>query len=157
MPDLDENALQNALGRLIFEIFRVNGRLLAAGDELVAPLGLTSARWQVLWAMAIAPEPQPVAHLARTMGLNRQGVQRIVNEMVEAGIVTLHENPHHKRAKLVVFTPRGEELYGRAEELRRPWLHGLAQGGAVGRFDAVADELRRLRERLAEAADSGAS
>jgi hypothetical protein len=40
---------------LILEVFRFNGRLLAAGDKLVANLGLTSARWQVLGAIALSP------------------------------------------------------------------------------------------------------
>jgi len=45
---------------------------LSAGDRLVAGLGLTSARWQILDAIASAEHPQPVAWLARDMGANRQ-------------------------------------------------------------------------------------
>src|SRR5205814_345438 len=52
---------------LILEVFRLNGRLLAAGDRLVADLGLTSARWQVLGAIALASSPMPVAWIARNM------------------------------------------------------------------------------------------
>ncbi|MDH3233798.1 MAG: MarR family transcriptional regulator, partial [Alphaproteobacteria bacterium] len=40
-----------AVTALILETFRLNGRLLAAGDRLVGDLGLTSARWQVLGAI----------------------------------------------------------------------------------------------------------
>ena len=156
MDDDASLALEHAAGRLIFEIFRLNGRLLAAGDELVAPLGLTSARWQVLWAMAVAPVPQPVAHLARTMGLNRQGVQRIVNELVEAGTVELRDNPHHKRAKLVLFTTAGRQLYAAAEERRGPWLRTLSQGCSVERLDEALEVLRDLRDRLAELPDGDA-
>jgi MarR family len=74
-------AAGDALTGLILETFRFNGRLLVAGDRLVADLGLTSARWQVMGAIALSPQPEPVARLARSMGLNRQGVQRIVNEL----------------------------------------------------------------------------
>ena len=56
-----------ALTGLVLAVFRLNGQLLAAGDRLVADLGLTSARWQVLGAIALAPSPQPVAWLARNM------------------------------------------------------------------------------------------
>ena len=58
-----------ALDRLILEIFRVNGRLIAAGDILVKDIGLTGARWQVLGAIATSSIPLPVAHIARRMGL----------------------------------------------------------------------------------------
>ena len=51
-----------ALTELILETFRLNGRLLAAGDALVRDLGLTSARWQILGAIALSPVPLPVAH-----------------------------------------------------------------------------------------------
>ena len=103
-----------ALTDLVLAVFRLNGRLLAAGDHLVSDLGLTSARWQVLGAIANAPSPQPVAWLARSMGLNRQGVQRIVNEMREDDLVELRPNPHHRRAHLVALTKRGENAYAAA-------------------------------------------
>ena len=41
-----------AVTQLILDVFRLNGRLLIAGDRLVGELGLTSARWQVLGAIA---------------------------------------------------------------------------------------------------------
>ncbi|MEM7211572.1 MAG: MarR family transcriptional regulator, partial [Pseudomonadota bacterium] len=39
-----------AVTALILDVFRLNGRLLLAGDRLVSELGLTSARWQILGA-----------------------------------------------------------------------------------------------------------
>jgi len=44
----------DALTGLILDLFRLNSRLLIAGDRLVAPLGLTSARWQILGAVIAA-------------------------------------------------------------------------------------------------------
>ena len=46
-----------ALTDLVLAVFRLNGRLLAAGDHLVSDLGLTSARWQVLGAIAHSAKP----------------------------------------------------------------------------------------------------
>ena len=103
MKKSDERTPSGAAVReLIVAVFRLNGRLLVAGDRLVASLGLTSARWQVLGAIALSPAPEPVARLARNMGLNRQGVQRIVGELVAEDFVELKDNPHHRSAKLVV-------------------------------------------------------
>lgn len=137
----------DALTQLILEVFRLNGSLIAAGDRLVADLGLTSARWQVLGAIALSPTSEPVARLARAMGLHRQGVQRIVNELVEEGIVTLDENPHHRRARLVRLTKKGEALYRAAERRQRPWAKKLARG--IGAKAASACSLlKAVRERL---------
>lgn len=99
------------LSTLAVAIFRANGALIAAGDAISQPFGLSSARWQVLGAIALAGQPQTVAQIARNMGQTRQGVQRLINEMEQQGIVGLAENPHHKRAKLIRLTEKGDEAY----------------------------------------------
>jgi DNA-binding MarR family transcriptional regulator len=138
---------------LILEVFRLNGRLLAAGDRLVSGVGLSSARWQVLGAVALAGTPQPVAHLARSMGLNRQGVQRIVNELAQEGILDFRDNPHHRRARLVVMTARGKAAYEAANRLQKPWVDVLAQGLAAEDVAACLRLIGTLRKRLE--ADAG--
>jgi DNA-binding MarR family transcriptional regulator len=137
-----------ALTQLILETFRLNGALLEAGDALVAPLGLTSARWQVLGAIAAAPVPLPVAHIARNMGLSRQAVQRLVNEMERDRLVRLAPNPHHQRAKLVVMTDRGERAFADAMARQRPWARKLARGLATADVETATLLMRLLRERL---------
>lgn len=92
-----------AFTELILELFRLNGCVLAEGDRLTAPEGLSSARWQVMGA--IDEGPQTVSGIARRMGLTRQSVQRTVNELARSGIVRMLENPDHKRAKLVDLAP----------------------------------------------------
>jgi len=137
-----------ALSALFLDIFRANARLTMAGDQLVAPLGLTSARWQVLGAVAMAPVPQPVAHIARDMGATRQGVQRLVNELIETGLVELRDNPHHRRAKLVCLTDRGRETLAAIHKLQRPWVDGLGQGMEREKIALAAEVLQTLRARL---------
>jgi len=137
-----------ALTDLVLAVFRLNGRLLAAGDRLVSDLRLTSARWQVLGAIALAPNLQPVAWLARSMGLNRQGVQRLVNEMRQDGLVELRPNPHHRRAHLVALTKRGEDAFASASRLQAPWANALAHGIGAGEFAKTRRLLATLCERL---------
>ena len=117
-----------ALTDLFLDLFRLNNRVLAAGDRLIAGLGLTSARWQVLGTIVAADRPQPVAWLARDMGANRQNVQRIVNDLAAEGVVAFQPNPHHRRAQLVVLTNKGREIFDAAMRLQAPWVDGLAEG-----------------------------
>jgi len=133
---------------LIVEIFRLNGRLLAEGDRLVAPLAMTSARWQVMGAIALSPAPETVARLARTMGLTRQGVQRIVDELAVQGMVALRPNPHHQRARLVVLTTQGEVAYAAATALQVPWVNALAREMSPDEIAGACALLRTLRRRL---------
>jgi DNA-binding MarR family transcriptional regulator len=109
-------AFSHPASRLALEVFRLNGALVAAGDALVAPLGLTSARWQVMGAVAEAEGGLSVAGIARSMGLVRQSVQRIADDLEGAGIVRFAPNPHHRRAKLIQLTERGEALFAQASQ-----------------------------------------
>jgi DNA-binding MarR family transcriptional regulator len=137
-----------AVSELIVAIFRLNGRLLVSGDRLVADLGLTSARWQVLGAIAYSPTPEPVARLARNMGLNRQGVQRIVGELAAEGFVELKDNPHHRSAKLVVMTAKGLKAFDAAMRLQTPWVNMLGEGFDPKSIEKAGRVLEELRQRL---------
>ena len=139
---------RDAVTDLVVETFRLNGRLLAAGDALIGDIGLTSARWQVLGAMALSPVPLPVAHIARNMGLTRQAVQRLVNELARDGFVRFGPNPHHQRAQLVILAPRGRAAYDAAMKRQAPWASRLAQGLNAKQIEAATVVLRTIRQRL---------
>lgn len=133
---------------VIREALRLNGPLAASADALVADLGITGARYQVLAALAALPAPEPVARLARLLGLSRQNVQRIVNELLIDRLVGLDDNPHHRRAKLVVPTPRGRRICEEAEKRQGPWANLLVTGTTQDQIAAALHVLRTLRYRL---------
>lgn len=133
---------------LTLSLFRVNNLMLAWGDRLVAPLGLTSARWQILGAIVAAKRPQPVAWLARDLGANRQNVQRIVNDLATEGLVGFALNPHHKRAQLVMLTAKGRDAYDAAIALCRPQVNALAAGFSPKELAAAGRVMQALRARL---------
>ena len=122
--------------------------MLAAGDRLVAELGLTSARWQILGAIVTAERPQPVAWLARDLGANRQNVQRIVNDLHEEGLVAFETNPHHRRAQLVVLTDKGRAAFDAAMRLQGPWINSLSDGLLVKDIKTVHHVIMALRRKL---------
>lgn len=138
----------DALTGLFLDLFRVNSLLLTAGDRLVAELGLTSARWQILGAIISAERPQPVAWLARNLGANRQNVQRIINDLYDAGLVTFDTNPHHRRAQLVVLTQKGRDAFDAAMRLQAPWVNSLATGLSVSDVEVVRRVVTTLRDKL---------
>ena len=148
MSDDQHAARATALTDLILALFRVNNLTLTWGDRLVAPLGLTSARWQILGAIVYADRPQPVAWLARDLGASRQNVQRIVNDLAKEGIVAFAPNPHHKRAQLVVLTPRGRAVYDEALRLYDPRIDALAEGLTLDELRTAHRVMTALRNRL---------
>ncbi|PXA94705.1 MarR family transcriptional regulator [Nostoc sp. 3335mG] len=124
---------------LALAVFAANGRLVSAGNMLVAPLGLTSAWWQVLAALRYSPTPLSVASIARAMGLTRQAVQRIVDLLAEQGLVMFQPNPHHLRAKLVLLTTAGRAAVAGAEHAVAPIDRSIVERIGPARIrDAVA-------------------
>lgn len=102
-------------------------RPLAAGDRLVAPLELTSAR---------------------DLGGNRQNVQRIINDLESEGLVTFAPNPHHKRAQLVLLTDKGKRSFKSAMDLQTPSVNDLADGVTVRDLETVHRVILTLRKKL---------
>jgi len=149
LADIDDHTrLRRSLTDLIIGVFRLNGALLVSGDALVGDLGLTSARWQVLGAIALSPVPVPVARLARNMGLTRQAVQRSVDEMRHDGLVRLDPNPHNRRAMLVTMTELGSSAYRAASERQERWADVLAAGLSPEDIEAASLLTRELQRRL---------
>jgi len=138
----------DALTDLMLDLFRLNSLLLTSGDRLVARLGLTSARWQILGAIVTADRPQPVAWLARNRGANRQNVQRIVNDLHREGLVGFGVNPHHRRAQLVVLTDKGKQTFDAAMRLQAPWANSLSEGLVVKDIQTVHRVTIALRKKL---------
>lgn len=140
--------------RLLIEAAHLNDRLTAAGDMLVADLGLTSARWQVMGAVVTSPAARTVSDLARTLGLARQSVQRVVNDLESSGLVHLAGNPHHARARLVALTPKGEAAYAEASARRHPWSLTLAAGLTEDEVRTALKVMKSLNRALVSSASA---
>ena len=137
-----------AFTKLVIETFRLNGRLLEAGDDLCADLGLSSARWQVLGA--IDEDQLPVAHIARNMGLTRQAVQRVADELEREGFIAFSENPHHRRAKLASLTAKGRAALDEVTKRQIAWANEVAAGIDPATLSTAVTLGETLRRRLAD-------
>jgi DNA-binding MarR family transcriptional regulator len=133
---------------LVLEVFRFNGGLVFVGDRMTKALGLSTARWQTLGAMALSEQPLTVAEIARNMGLQRQSVQRTVNMLVSSGMVATHENPNHQRARLVLFTKKGRAAYEETVAIQVEWANETAASFSESELSTVLRSLRSLHARL---------
>ena len=133
---------------LVLDVFALNGRLLAAGDALAAQEGLTSARWQVLGAIALAGRGLSVPQIARRMGLTRQSVQASVNRLVGDGMLAAEHNADHRRSSLFDLTAEGSMAYQRLTERQQSWITGLTEGVPDAELRATSQVLRALSRRL---------
>lgn len=96
--------------------FRLSNLLTAERDRLVADLGLTSARWQVLETVGVHPTPVTAAEIGRQLQISRQAVQRVLNDLTKQGLTRLAADENDKRAQLASITPAGVDLLLKLDE-----------------------------------------
>lgn len=140
---------------VVLNTFRANGQFLAMGNLLAAHEGLTSARWQVLGALALAGRPLTVPQIARRMGLTRQSVQASVNRLASEALIAAEANPDHRRSPLTRLTEAGRERYAALQRRQATWINELAAGLDVSELATTARVLEELSNRLDANARSG--
>ncbi|GAB1509626.1 MarR family winged helix-turn-helix transcriptional regulator [Actinophytocola sp. KF-1] len=124
---------------LIADVYELAGLSRRTSEELARSLGQTAARWHVLSVVSDGPRTVPSA--ARRLGLAPQSVQRVVGDLVDAGLLEAVDNPDHARSPLLRLTGEGravvDELFARSRDNR---------ADVLARAGVTADELLAARE-----------
>ncbi len=124
---------------LIADVYELAGLSRRTSEEMARSVGQTAARWHVLSVVSDGPRTVPAA--ARRLGLAPQSVQRVVGDLVDAGLLAAVDNPDHARSPLMRLTERGravvDELFARSQDDR---------ADVVARAGVTADELLAARE-----------
>jgi DNA-binding MarR family transcriptional regulator len=85
-----------------------------------------------------------VPELAARLELARQGVQRLVNELMGLGYVEVRDNPRHRRSVLIAVTPVGHGVFSRLRAAELEQLGGMAVECSPEEIAAAAKVLRAL-------------
>lgn len=136
-----------ALDRLQRACVKAAGALSDAGDDLVADLGLSTARMQLLDDLA-ATGPRTVSQVARALGLSRQAVQRVADDLVRRDLAAYRRNPDHARAQLLDMTAAGRSAHAEAVRRKALWLTSVG-AGLTPAWIEMASELMTLLARRA--------
>lgn len=146
----EETSAFEVFTEITLAVFRLNALLLSKGDQLVAPLGITSARWQVLGAIAHAPHPPTAPQIAAAMGITRQGVQKQLNLGLSSGMVRTLTNPRHERSPLYQLTELGWRTFDAAISLEAEWVESLMQSSDPNELEVTLNTLISLETELGE-------
>ena len=133
---------------IMLAVFRVNGRLLEKGDQMVEPLNLSSARWQVLGAVSLSGKPLSAPQVAEAMGITRQGAQKQLNKLEEEGFLEHLPNPRHERSPLYALTKRGNQAISATMSLQKNWADGLSATLSLQDLKNTLQTLNAVYERL---------
>jgi DNA-binding MarR family transcriptional regulator len=69
--------------------------------------------------------PTAVPDIARSRHVTRQHVQGLVNDLLELRLVSLDDNPAHRRSALVRLAPEGQKAIDRMKRRERQFFDGL--------------------------------
>ena len=136
----------NAFTELLLVVLSLHGQLMAAGEDITRPVGLSSARWQVLGV--VEHGPVTVADIAKAMGLARQSVQQVSDALDEDGFVTSQHNPRHRRAKLVALTDKGQKALDIVIDAQRSWATRIAKAATLEGLKSATEVLSSLQTAL---------
>ncbi len=133
---------------VVLEVFKLSGSLVAEGDKITSVHGLSSARWKVLGALTNSEEPITVPQIARSMGQTRQAVQRLVEVMHDDDLLELHDNPNHKRAKLVALSEKGKKASLAIMKDQIPWANNCADQLDAKELKTTLSTLKKLTQQF---------
>ena len=142
--------LVQAYRLLIADVYQLAGRSRATSDRFAAYHGQSVARWHAL--SVISEESHTVPAMAERLGLTRQSVQRVVNELESKGLVSFVDNPRHRRSPLVAMTEEGNRLNTRLFQRSSASRHRalLAAGVTVAELETAQHTIRRLLHAVGE-------
>ncbi|MFJ5800045.1 MarR family winged helix-turn-helix transcriptional regulator [Streptomyces decoyicus] len=146
----DPTPAEDLLYGVIRRLWPLHRTVVRAVEHELAGTGMTAGEHALLDVLR-SEGPQTVPQLARTMGLDRQPVQRWVNHAAELGLVVTAPNPAHRRSSLIRLTTEGTAAIGgiqafEASELRQR-LADLPAGDvrtALHVLDRLGEEFRHL-------------
>ena len=129
---------------LIADVYELAGRSRQSSEAMAAAHGQTVARWHVM--SVLSGERQTVPAVARRLGLARQSVQRVVDDLVDAGLAERLANPDHQRSPKLGLTTAGRATLNRiVADSDEDRIRRLTRAGVTkAELDQARETLRKL-------------
>jgi DNA-binding MarR family transcriptional regulator len=135
---------REAVENLISEIRLLYNRIVQVGEARHADEPVTLGMRAVLEYL-LENGPTTVPDIARSRSVTRQHIQMLVNGLLETGLVSLEENPKHKRSSLAVLTADGKRVIERMREREGRLFDALEFPATTREIRAATRTLKRIR------------
>jgi DNA-binding MarR family transcriptional regulator len=137
---------EEELALLVADVFEAAGQFRRIGETIAGRQGQTQARWQLL--SVTSGEPHTVPDAARRLGISRQAVQRVANDLVEAGLLHFAENRDHRTSPLLELTASGTAALAKMTRDATALHRRLVPELTAGRIAATRTVLHELSAAL---------
>jgi DNA-binding MarR family transcriptional regulator len=133
--------------RIGYSLKRAQHAIRLAMDQQLSPLGLSTAQYAALYALQVTPDSSN-ATLARVCFVTPQSMNEIVRGLEQAGYITRHSHPEHKRIVQYRLTETGlakiEAAHGIVKAVEAVMIEGLS----VAESEQLHAMLRRCHQNL---------
>ena len=104
-----------ALHDLFREVFKLQAALSGIMDRVHEQAGLSTSQIKIMRVLSRIG-PATVPDIAAVLGVSRQFVQTVCNNLLSCEFTEVAVNPRHKRSKLLALTKRGRNAFRQARK-----------------------------------------
>jgi DNA-binding MarR family transcriptional regulator len=131
----NENGWEDAAAgcTAVTSLMRVHQVLTKRADQILAPIDLTFARYELLVRLYFSGESLPLSQLGRQLQIHQTSITSLVDKLEDRGLIKRTPHPTDRRSTIAQMTPAGRVLTGKAINLLNSELFrdlGLAGGEA---------------------------
>ncbi|MEV6717972.1 MarR family winged helix-turn-helix transcriptional regulator [Lentzea sp. NPDC051208] len=140
--------MTDQIALLVADVFEAAGALRRHGERTAQAAGLTQARWQLL--SVASDEPVTVPQAARRLGVSRQNVQRVTNDLIASGHLRQLPNPGHRASPLLTLAEEGrralDDVTSKATAVHRTMFVSLSEKEVRSARAVIRKLLAELRD-----------
>ena len=130
---------------LFREIFELQSALARVMDTVHEKTGLSTSQHKIIRTLNHLG-PATVPDMAALLGVSRQFVQTVCNNMYSIGLIEFKDNPRHKRSKLVLLTEPGRIAFRKARQKENMIIEHALPNIEQRQAKEAYDLLKRIRE-----------
>jgi MarR family transcriptional regulator for hemolysin len=148
MDPLDQNLMT-----LTAALTQASRLYKAAADRVAADYGLSQATGLPVLIIGRLGSGVRPGVLAEALGLEASSLVRVVDHLIESGLLARHEDPLDRRAKILELTEEGKKTAALMERALIPFRRQLFAGVDPAHIDAALRVLQGLNALLAKHTD----
>ena len=116
---MTKKAIQHHSGQVLHDLFRevfaLHAALSAVMDKVHEQAGLNTSQHKIMRSLTQI-EPATVPDIGAMLGVSRQFVQTVCNDLLARGFIEFKKNPRHKRSKFAELTETGRIAFRNARQ-----------------------------------------
>jgi DNA-binding MarR family transcriptional regulator len=109
------NETGQVLHDLFREIFELHSVLSKIMDRVHAKAGFSTSQKKIMQTLDYMGSAT-VPDMAASLGVSRQFVQTVCNDLLALGLLKFRDNPRHKRSKIASLTDQGITTFRNAQQ-----------------------------------------